>query len=337
MAACSLLNSMNRGEILIYQTETDAENVEVTFHNGDVWLSQAQMALLFDRNRTVIGRHLKNVFETGELDENAVGAFFAHTAPNGKTYQTRYFNLDAILSVAYRVNSKQGTQFRKWASRILISYLLNGYVLNSTHLSARPDKLNQLNEAIKWITEAYNGNRIEKDIAPGLVELIEHYAHNLNLLNQFDEGSLTEPAKPRDPDFVIGYADCLPVIAELKQKFMANGTAGKLFGNEKDDSFEGIIGAVNQTVFGMDAYPSVQEKAAHLLYFIIKNHPFSDGNKRIGAFLFVWYLERNHFNQSEHSTRKISPNALTALSLLVAQSNPSDKEMIIKLIENLIG
>jgi prophage maintenance system killer protein len=313
-------------ELLIY--ETQAKGISVRLEGETVWLTQDQMATLFERERSVITKHLRNVFKDGELDEPAVCANFAQTAADGKTYQTRFYNLDAIISVGYRVNSKRGVQFRQWATRILREQLVQGYTFNPARLAEKG--LVEAQHAIELLARTLENQALVTDAGREVIALITGYAKTWRLLLQYDEDGLSLPATCQPARGVLDYAQARAAIDELKVALFARGDATDLFGRERDEAIQGILGSIEQTMFGEPLYKSREEKAAHLLYFVIKDHPFSDGNKRIGAFLFLLYL------QQEGMAMNINENALTALALLVAESQPANKDLMIRLIVNLL-
>lgn len=312
--------------IELYQSSNGETQIEVRFDSETVWLSLNQISELFGRDKSVISRHLKNIFSTEELDKNSVVAKNATTAQDGKTYQVEFYNLDAIISIGYRVNSVQGTRFRIWATTRLKEYLIQGYSLNQKRL----EELNQLIEII-------SKNEIQTKEAKGLLDILANYTKSFILLNQFDSNRLELNYLEENITYEIDYNEALCAIKELKNQLIQKKEATDLFGNQKDQTFSGILQSVIQTFDGIYLYPTIEEQASHLLYFVIKNHPFSDGNKRIGAFLFVWFLEKNKHLLKNNGENKINDNALTALALLVAQSNPNEKELMIKLICNLIN
>ena len=314
-------------EIEIYKS-TDGTEIKVQLTNDTVWLNRQQLSILFDRDIKTIGKHINNVFSEGELIKDSVVAKFATTANDGKTYQVDYYNLDAIISVGYRVNSKRGTQFRQWATQRLKDYLVKGYAINQK-------RLDELQKVVNIIQQsgAENLNLVE---AKGLLDILGNYTQSFILLNQFDSGDLKIDGLNENVTYEIKYAEALAAIEELKKQLMQKKEASALFGNQKDESFGGVLKSITQTFGGEYLYKTIEEQAAHLLYFVIKNHPFSDGNKRIGAFLFVWFLEKNKHRFKKSGELKINDNALTAIALLVAQSNPNDKELVIALVINLI-
>jgi len=322
-------------KIEIYTNQNNQTSIEVQFENETVWLNQSQMAELFGRDRTVVAKHINNAFKEKELEEEVVCANFAHTTKHGaiknKEQKTnvKYYNLDVIISVGYRVKSKQGTQFRQWATNLLKSHLVQGYTINQK-------RLDQLQKTIKLISQNVDLGNAGLQEAKGLLEIIKNYNHSFILLNRFDSNSLETGELNEDVIYEIKYDEALLAIAELKRQLIAKKEATNLFGNQKDQSFAGILGNILQSFAKKFLYPSVEEQAAHLLYFAIKNHPFSDGNKRIGAFLFIWFLEKNKHSLKKSGELKINDNALVALALLVAASNPNDKELMIGLVINLI-
>lgn len=315
--------------IEIYKSITGETQVEVRFEHDTVWLNLNQIAQLFGRDKSVISRHLSAVFRNNELDRHSVVAKNATTALDGKTYQVDFYNLDAILSVGYRVNSKQGTQFRIWATQRLRDYLVEGISINKK-------RLQELEKIVEVISKTTIDQTHDLAEAKGLLHILNHYTKSFILLNQFDSASLPLQNLNGVVTYQIEYDEAVQAIEILKSELIQKNEATPLFGNQKDKSFEGILRSILQTFDGNYLYPTIEEQSAHLLYFVIKNHPFSDGNKRIGAFLFVWFLEKNSHLLKHNGERKINDNALTALALLVAQSNPEDKELMIRLICNLI-
>lgn len=299
-----------------------------------IWATEQQISDIFDRDRTVIGRHIKNIFKENELDQNSVRAKFAHTAEDGKTYQVNHYNLDVIISVGYRVKSPVATEFRKWSTRKLKEYLLKGYAINKELLQSKTERIKALEVQINHLYEA--SFQKQQQITAGFLSIIHHYSKSFELLNKYDTEELSMEGLNEDVIYTINYTDIKKAIEELKQNLIQKGEASEIFGNEKDKSFEGILGSISQTVFGQLAYPTIEEQAAQLLYSIIKGHAFSDGNKRIGSFVFVWFLEQNNFHKNHEGKRKIEDNTLVALALTVAQSLPEQRELITKLIINLI-
>lgn len=323
-------------EIIIYQAEDNKAQVEVTFEQDTVWLSQKQIAALFGTKRPAITKHLSNIFKSGELKVDSVSSILEHTAVDGKKYRTLFYNLDAIISIGYRVNSTRATQFRIWATQTLKEHLMRGYTLNEKRLLEFRQGLEDLERAVQLIQSTGTSGTLDLPEVRGLLDILGQYTQSFILLNRFDNRDL--PAGPLSSDltYEITYPEARAAIEELKRQLMLRNEASALFANEKDDSFRGILGNIVQTFDRQYVYPSIEEQAAHLLYFVIKNHPFSDGNKRTGAFLFVWFLEKNRHRFKASGELKINDNALVALALLVAQSDPAEKELMIKLIINLI-
>jgi death-on-curing family protein len=277
--------------------------------------------------------HIKNIFRSKELSEKATTEFSSVVQREGKRQierKVRFYNLDVIISVGYRVNSKRGTQFRQWATQRLKDHLVKGYTIHQK-------RLEQLQRTIQLIEKSGKTENLSLLEAKGLLEIISGYTQSFVLLNRFDSNELSTDGLNENITYEIRYDEAIAAIAELKKQLIMKKAAGDLFGNQKDDSFAGILGSIVQTFGGENLYKSIEEQAAHLLYFVIKNHPFNDGNKRIGAFLFVWFLEKNKHRFKKSGELKINDNALVAVALLVAQSNPNDKDILIKLIINLIN
>ncbi|MFT4062294.1 MAG: RhuM family protein [Edaphocola sp.] len=329
-------------EIEIYKSADNKIEIQVNLENDTVWLTQKQMALLFGKNKMTISEHISNIFKEGELDEKVVVRNFLtttqHGAIKGKTQETnvKHYNLDVIISVGYRVKSQQGTRFRVWATQRLKDYIVKGYSLNEKRLTDVLQNMQQLKNAVELIRKASDNQELKLTEAKGLLDIISQYTQSFVLLNQFDSNSIENEHLDKNITYEIGYDEAKTAIAELKKQLITQKEATDLFGNEKDNSFEGTLQSIVQTFGGQYLYPSIEEQAAHLLYFIIKNHPFSDGNKRIGAFLFVWFLEKNKHRFKKSGEVKINDNGLVALALLVAQSNPAEKELMIKLVIQLI-
>ncbi len=302
-----------------------------------IWATELQIAEIFGRNRTVINRHIKNAFKDEELDEEATSAKIAQVRKEGSRKIERevlHYNLDVIISVGYRVKSSLATEFRIWATSKLKEYLLQGYTINQKLLQSRTEKIKKLETQIDFLNEVVFQN--QKQITEGFLSIIGHYSKSFELLNKYDSEELSIEGLNEEVIYAINYEDVKKVIQELKKSLIEKGEASDIFGNEKDKSFKGILGSISQTVFGELAYPTIEEQAAQLLYSIIKGHAFSDGNKRIGSFMFVWFLEQNNFHLNTEGKRKIDDNTLVALALAVAQSLPEQRELIIRLIINLI-
>ncbi len=314
-------------EISIYQTDSGA--IEVRLEQDTIWLSQEQMSQLFGRERSVITKHLRNAFADGELDEDS-NVQNLHIAGSDKP--VKFYNLDVVISVGYRVKSVQGTRFRQWATRILREHLTQGYTLNRQRLEANA---RELEAALQLVKKAAQSPELLTDTGRGLVNIVTRYAQTFLLLQRYDEGLLTEPPEQRGG--ILPTLDAArQALARLKSDLIARGEATDLFARERGDAFDALLGNLDQTVFGEPAYPSVEAKAAHLLYFVIKNHPFSDGNKRSGAFLFVDFLNRNGRLLDTAGTPVINDIGLAALALLVAESDPAHKETMIRLVMNML-
>ena len=315
-------------DITIYQTENGT--VEVRLEQDTVWLRQEQMSELFGRERSVITKHLRNVFAEGELDEES-NVQNLHIAGSDKP--VRFYNLDVIISVGYRVKSQQGTRFRQWAARILHEHLTQGYTLNRQRLETNA---RELEAALLLVRKAAKSPELLADTGRGLVDIVTRYAQTFLLLQRYDEGLLTEPPEQRGGTLPTP-AEARAALTRLKAELMERGEATDLFAQERGEAFEALLGNLDQSVLGEPAYPSVEAKAAHLLYFVIKNHPFSDGNKRSGAFLFVDFLNRNARLLDGNGNPVINDIGLAALALLVAESDPAHKETMIRLIISMLA
>jgi len=324
---------MENNKIEIYQTPDGKASIEVKLEHDTVWLNQMQMVELFQQSKQNISLHIKNIFKENELIEFSVVKESLTTATDGKKYKTRYYNLDVIISVGYRIKSQRGTQFRIWANHILKDFLVKGYAVNEKRLHEQSRQLDELKQTVKLLGNVIANKELNSDEATGLLKIVTDYTYALDVLDQYDHQVLQINDTTTQEIFQITYPAAMSAIKGLKDKF--GGSA--LFGNEKDDSFQGSLAAIYQTFGGQDLYPSVEEKAANLLYFVIKNHSFSDGNKRIAAFLFVWFLEKNDVLYRSDGSKRIADNALVALTLMIAESKPEEKEMMIKVVVNLIN
>ncbi|MEJ7737523.1 MAG: virulence protein RhuM/Fic/DOC family protein [Chitinophagaceae bacterium] len=324
---------MENNQIIIYQTSDGKASIEVKLEQDTVWLNQIQMVELFQQSKQNISLHIKNIFKENELTEFSVVKDSLTTAADGKKYKTRYYNLDVIISVGYRIKSQRGTQFRIWANQVLKDYLTKGYVIDAKHLQEQSRQLDDLKQTVKLLGNVIANKELSSDEATGLIRIVTSYTYALDVLDQYDHQVLQIHNTTSQEIFQITYTAAMTAIKGLKDKF--GGSA--LFGNEKDDSFQGSLATIYQTFGGEDLYPSVEEKAANLLYFVIKNHSFSDGNKRIAAFLFVWFLEKNDILYRSDGSKRIADNALVALTLMIAESKPEEKDMMIKVVVNLIN
>lgn len=313
-------------EIAIYQS--DSGNVEVKIDNETVWLKQDQMADLFGRDRTVIGRHIRKAIQEDNLDEKS-NVQNLHIAGSDKP--ARMYNLDVIISVGYRVKSSQGVRFRQWATRILKEHLTQGYTLNRQRFQSNAQ---ELEAALKLIQQTAYAATITTDTGRGLIDVISRYTQTFLLLQRYDEGLLTEPTGTSGGK-LPRMAEVRKLLATLKSDLKERGEASDLFAQERGDALEAVFGNLDQTVMGNPAYPTIESKAAHLLYFVIKNHPLSDGNKRSGACLFVDFLHRNQALM-KNGQPIVNDVGLAALALLVAESAPSQKEIMIRLIMNML-
>ena len=321
-------------KIVIYEDVNGEIKLDVSLENDTLWLSQKQLEVLFDRDKSVISRHIKNILKEEELDKNSVVAKNATTATDGKIYQVEYYNLDMIISLGYRVNSKRATSFRVWATKILKDYIINGYSINNKRLQQKG--LKELNETISLLKDTISNAQIELNEAKGLLDVILNYSRTWTLLQGYDEDSLKIDFVSKEAKFILDSDEAKNYIAQLKDELIKKGEATELFGREKAGEFEGILRNIYQTFGGIDLLESVEEKAANLLYYIIKGHPFNDGNKRIGAFMFILFLSKNNMLYKSNGELKINDNALVALSLMTAKSDPKQKDTIINLIVNIL-
>lgn len=327
---------MNNSDIKIYQSQDGQTEVQVRFENETVWLSQKQMAQLFDKDTDTVGLHLKNIYNSGELDEISTTEDSSVVQLEGKRNVKRnikLYNLDAIISVGYRVNSKRGIQFRIWASKILKEYLIKGFSINEKRLTQRNEQLKELQDSVKILGNILEHKSLSNDESVGLLKIISDYAYALNILDQYDYQNLEIKDTSGKETFQLTYEEAMKQIILAKK---AHGNSD-LFGREKDESFQSSVATIYQTFSGTDLYPSIEEKAANLLYFITKNHSFSDGNKRIAAFLFLYFLERNGILFDYAGNKRIADNTLVALTLMIAVSKPEEKDTMTKVIVNLIN
>ena len=322
---------MDKGAIILYQTPDGETNLDVRLENETIWLTQAQIAELFGTKRPAITKHLNNIYKSGELEEISTCSILEHMGNDARQmYQTKFYNLDAILSVGYRVNSKNATQFRIWTNKVLKEYILKGYVINQR---AKVEQLEDLKQTVKLLSNVLNTQILTADEATGLLKVITDYTFALDLLDKYDYQSLEINEMIQQTSFRATYETAMDAIDTLRLKF----GSGWLFGNEKDQSFQSSINTIYQTFDNKDLYPGIIEKAAMLLYLVVKNHSFNDGNKRIAAFLFLWFLERNGILYKTDGSRLIDNNTLIALTLMIAQSKTEEMDMMIKVVVNLIN
>ena len=323
---------MEEDKIIIYQMEDGQTQIDVRLENETVWLTQAQMAELFDKDRTVIGRHIRNIYKEEELEQNITCAKFAHMGSEGdQRYEYTAYNLDVIISVGYRVNSKRGVKFRQWANRVLKEYLIKGYAVNDR---IRKEQIGELRQLVGMLGRTIqNHSLLSNDETNALFEVVTNYTYALDTLDNYDYERLTIDKTTKEEPFHATYENAMEAINGLREKF--GGSA--LFGNEKDDSFKSSIGQIYQTFGGEELYPSVEEKAAMLLYLVTKNHSFSDGNKRIAATLFLWFLNNNGILYRKDGSKRLADNTLVALTLMIAESKTEEKDVMVKVVVNLIN
>lgn len=324
-----------KDQIVIFKPEGVDALIEVQVHEETVWLNRNQLASLFDRDIKTIGKHINNVFKEGELDKEATVAKYATVQKEGDREVTRdveHYSLDVIISVGYRVKSARGTQFRIWANKVLRDYLVEGYAINEKRLQQKTEQLESLKKVIALQEKVLTDYALNTNETQGLIHVISQYSKALDILDDYDHQRLQIPESKHHEVFKIGYKEARKAIDELGKQTKFEG----LFGKEKDDSFKGSLDNIYQTFDGKDLYVSIEEKAAHLLYFVVKNHSFTDGNKRIAAFLFVWFLERNKLLHNQKGFKRLSDNTLVALTLMIAESRPDDKDMMVKVVVNLL-
>ncbi len=314
--------------IEIYHSQDGSVQLNVKLENETVWLSANQMAMLFDRDAKTIRKHINNVFADGELAKES-NTHFLRVANSDKPVP--FYNLDVIISVGYRVKSRQGVQFRQWATSVLKQYLIKGYVVNQ---QIKLDRYNELKDVVRLMSRSIVlQDNVTTDEYSGLFNVISDYVYALDTLDQYDYQSLSISKTTKEEPFRATYDNAMEVINALKEKFGSS----KWFANEKDDSFKSSIGQIYQTFGGEELYPSVEEKAAMLLYLVVKNHSFSDGNKRIAAMLFLWFLNNNRVLYAKDGHKRIADNTLVALTLMIAESRTEEKDVMVKVVVNLIN
>ena len=320
---------MENNKIIIYQTEDGQTQIDVRLENDTVWLTQAQMAELFQKDQSVIARHISNVFKEGELDDKSNMHFLHNTIY--KYRPTRIYSLDVIISVGYRVKSKRGTAFRIWARNVLKDYLIKGYAINE---QLRHEQLGELRQLVGMLGRTIQSQPLlSTDESQALFDVVTDYTYALDTLDNYDYQRLTIEKTTLEERFHATYENAMREINALREKFGGS----TLFGNEKDDSFHSSIGQIYQTFGGEELYPSVEEKAAMLLYLVTKNHSFSDGNKRIAATLFLWFLNNNGILYNKDGSKRIADNTLVALTLMIAESRTEEKDVMVKVVVNLIN
>ena len=320
--------------IEIYRSQDGSIQLNVKLENDTVWLTQSQMAELFGVDRTSIVRHIRNIYKSEELDQNSTCAKNAQVRTEGHRSILReipYYNLDMIISVGYRVNSKNATSFRRWATSVLKQYLIKGYAINQ---QIKLDRYNELKDVVRLMSRTVGlQEKVTSEEYGGLFNVISNYVYALDTLDHYDYQSLSIQKTTKEEPFRATYENAMEAINALKEKFGGS----QWFANEKDDSFKSSIGQIYQTFGGEDLYPSVEEKAAMLLYLVVKNHSFSDGNKRIAAMLFLWFLNNNHVLYAEDGHKRIADNTLVALTLMIAESRTEEKDVMVKVVVNLIN
>jgi prophage maintenance system killer protein len=323
----------DNNQIQIFQAIDGGISLAVALKQDTVWLSQAQMCELFGRERSVITKHINNIFKEGELVRDEVCAKNAHTANDGKTYQTKHFNLDVVISVGYRVKSQRGVQFRQWATKLLKQHLVQGYTLNEKSLQERGIEFEQ---AVQLLSQTLKNQQLVSSEGAAVLSVVSDYARSWSLLQAYDEQSLADQTAKQNDMQALELNSVLIAIAELKQILISKGEATALFGQLRGNGLESALATIEQG-FGDDLfYPNIASRAAHLLYFVIKNHPLADGNKRTGSFLFLWYLRINQSLLAKPVEALVNDNTLVALALLVAESKAEQKELIICLIQQFI-
>ena len=328
---------MNKDEldnkIVIYQTEDGKTQLDVKLENETVWLTQAQLVQLFDSSKANVSEHIKHIYEDGELAADSTVRKFRTVQTEGKRQVGRnvtYYNLDLIISLGYRVNTKRGIQFRQWATSVLRDYLIKGYAINQR---IREENYRQMVQLVRSMARTVKLQDLSKEVRNALLDVVVDYTFALDRLDDYDYQRLSIPESSTEEKFHATYEVAMKVLAELREKFGGSG----LFANEKDDSFKSSIGQIYQTFGGQDLYPTVEEKAAMLLYLVTKNHSFSDGNKRIAATLFLWFMNENGILYDDMHNKRIDDATLVALTLLIAESRPEEKDTMIKVVVNLIG
>jgi len=323
---------MEENKIVIYQTEDGQTQIDVRLENDTVWLTQKQIAELFGTKRPAITKHLKNIYASEELEEDSTCSILEHMGNDGKqTYSTKYYNLDAVLSVGYRVNSKNATRFRQWANMVLRQYLVKGYAVSDR---IRKEQIGELRQLVGMLGRTIQSQTLlSNDETNALFAVVTDYTYALDTLDSYDYERLTIDKTTKEEPFHATYENAMEAINSLRNKFGGS----TLFGNEKDDSFKSSIGQIYQTFGGDELYPSVEEKAAMLLYLVTKNHSFSDGNKRIAATLFLWFLNNNGVLYREDGSKRIADNTLVALTLMIAESRTEEKDVMVKVVVNLIN
>ena len=307
----------SKGKVVIFRSSEGKTELQVNLKDDNVWLTQEQIAVLFGTQRPAITKHIRNIFNSKELTEKSVSSILERTAKDGKAYKTKFYNLDAILSVGYRINSNRATQFRIWANKVLKEYLVKGFVLNEKRLKEQSDKVRELEKTIEVFKRVADNYQLQQDEFTGIINVISDYSYALDILDKYDNQKLKIGKVKKKEEYKITYEDSIELINNLKKKFKSSS----LFGKEKDKSFISTVGTIYQTFNKKELYPGLEEKAAMLLYLAIKNHSFINGNKRIAAALFLMYLNRNNYLYGKDKEKRIADNALVALCLMIAEQS----------------
>lgn len=330
------MNNEASNQIVIYEDINGHVSLDVSLTDDTVWLSQKQMSLLFDVNVPAINKHIKNIIKDGELDSSTISKMET-VQKEGKREIKReieFYSLDMIISLGYRVNSKRATNFRVWATKTLKDYLINGYAVNQKRLQQKG--LEEFSNTLALLKDTISQGELELSETRGLLDVILKYSRTWTFLQGYDEDSLSINAGQKEAKFILDFDEAKDAIAQLKKELIKKGEASELFGREKAGEFDGIVRNIYQTFDGIDLLPTIEEKAANLLYYIIKGHPFNDGNKRIGAFIFILFLSKNNMLHKKSGELKINDNALVALSLMTAKSDPNQKDTVVNLIVNIL-
>lgn len=321
-------------KVVIYQSADGQAFLDVRLEQETVWLSQKQMAELLDKDTDTIGLHIRNIYKEGELEPDATteeSSVVQNEGVRKVQRKLKFYNLDVIISVGYRVKSQRGTQFRQWATKVLREHLVQGYTINQKRLEEQSQKLAEMQQAVELLSRTLEQQQLVNDLGKDVLKVIADYAYALDLLDRFDRGTLSIEKTSGTTDFVLDYKSANEIVLSMKGTFVG------LFGIEKDQGFKSAIGTIYQTFDGKELYPSAEEKAANLLYFIVKNHAFSDGNKRIAAALFIYFLNSNNILYRADGSKRLANNTLVALTLLIAESKPEEKDTIVKVVVNLIN
>ena len=321
-------------KIIIYQSADGKASLDVHLEKESVWLNQKQIAELLDKDTDTVGLHIRNIYKEGELEQEATteeSSVVQNEGGREVRRKLKFYNLDVIISVGYRVKSRRGTQFRQWATTVLRDHLVQGYTINRQRLTEQTEKLTEMQQAMDLLTRTLERQQLVNDLGKDVLQVITDYAYALNLLDRYDHGTLGIEETSAAGDFVLDYEAANHIVQSMKGDFDG------LFGIEKDQGFKSALGTIYQTFDSKELYPSAEEKAANLLYFIVKNHAFSDGNKRIAAAIFIYFLNGNNILYREDGSKRLADNALVALTLLIAESKPEEKETMVKVVVNLIN